>query len=109
MPPSVFLQPSATFTISRAASTTVQSRSSNYLTLPKAAPKASDTTKTRAITGARVLISVECLAIIKEQEQKKKMQAETKKKSGTIRKQKKGLARQKKRKGREKERRLRRS
>ena len=53
-----------------------------YLTLPDATPKSRtkepEATKMRAITGARVLTSVECFAIIKEQEEKKKKQEEEK-------------------------------
>lgn len=53
-----------------------------YLTLPDATPKSRTKTpeasKMRAMTGARVLTSAECFAIIKEQEQKKKQQEEEK-------------------------------
>ncbi len=62
--------------------TTKVSPLAKYLTLPDATPKSRtrtpETTKIRAMTGARVLTSTECFAIIKEQEQKKKQKEEEK-------------------------------
>lgn len=72
----------ATPSLSNTSTSTKVSPLAKYLTLPDATPKSRmktpDATKMRAMTGARVLTSVECFAIIKEQEQKKKQQEEEK-------------------------------
>lgn len=63
-----------------------------YLNIPKAklsvAPSVAPS-KTRAITGARVLTSSECLALIREKELKKKQQEEEKENRKKIREEKK--------------------
>ncbi len=73
---------SATPSQGNSFTTTKVSLLAKYLTLPDATPKSRtrmpETTKMRAMTGACVLTSTECFAIIKEQEQKKKQKEEEK-------------------------------
>ena len=78
-----------------------------YLHLPttaktKKTPVASS--ETRAITGARVLTSAECLAIIKEKEMKKKQEKEEKEKRKRQREEKKRQREEEKRKREEEKR-----
>ena len=61
-----------------------------YLTIPKTKAKLPTApSQTRAITGARVLTSAECLSVIREKELKKKQQEEEKENRKKIREEKK--------------------
>lgn len=59
-----------------------------YLTIPKN-PRTKSSAASRAVTGARVLTSAECFAIIKEKEQKKRRDEEEKANRKKIREEKK--------------------
>ena len=61
---------------------------SKYLTTPTASSKPSAPSQSRAITGARVLTSDQCLALIQEKELKKKKQEEEKENRKKIREEK---------------------
>ena len=56
-----------------------------YLQLPSCSKRQTVTKSTRAMTGARVLTSAQCIAILKEKELKKKQQEEEKEKRKQIR------------------------
>ena len=76
-----------------------------YLTIPTAVPKEKppSSASSRAMTGARVLTSAECLAIIKEKEERKRKQEEEKEERKRIREANKKSEKRKSRRNRNRE------